>query len=71
MCQTASLWGTLSHENIMPLFGICEAVDTGRMRFWFVTPYMKHGTLRQWRKKINPAGVEIRDRVRLISNPHS
>ena len=67
MCQMALVWGTLSHENIMPLLGICEAMDSNKeMEFLLVTPYMKHGTLRQWREKVNPSGVEVRDRVSLL-----
>jgi hypothetical protein len=66
----ALIWGTLSHENIMPLLGICEGMGYRVAGFRFVTPYMKHDTLRQWRKKLNPSGAEVRDRVGLISKLH-
>jgi hypothetical protein len=63
MCQRALVWGTLSHENVLPLLGIYEAKS-----FLFVTPYMEYGTLRQWRREVNRSGMEIRDRVSLISH---
>ena len=71
MCQIALVWGALSHENVLPLLGICETMVSGQgMMFVFVTPYMEHGTLRQWREKVRRSGGEIRDRVSLISPLH-
>jgi hypothetical protein len=60
MCQIALVWGALSHENVLPLLGICEAMD-GRegMNLFFVIPYMECGTFRQWRQNVNPSRVEI------------
>jgi len=66
MCQITLLWGFLSsHENILPLLGIFEAKVLGRQdtKFFHVIPYMEHGTLSQWRRKANPPGLEIRDRM--------
>ena len=62
MCQRALVWGSLSHENVLPLLGIYEG-----KYLHFVTPDMEHGTLSQWRQSANPSGLEIRDRVCLIS----
>jgi hypothetical protein len=74
MCRLTLGWGALSHENVLPLLGICEAVigpqEIG-INFVFVTPYMKHGTLRQWRKNANPSGAEVRDRVSLMLPLHN
>ena len=72
MCQIALVWGSLSHENILPLLGIYDATANGQgSGFFVVTPYMEHGTLREWRREVNPPGVKIRDRVSLISSLHS
>ena len=73
MCQMALVWGTLSHENVLPLLGIYDATASGRgERLYFVTPYMEHDTLRQWRQNLKeiPSGVTIRDLVSLISPLH-
>ena len=65
------MWGALSHENVMPLLGLCETMVSGLgVRFVFVAPSMEHGTLPDWRKKVNPPGVEVRDRVSPISPLH-
>ena len=65
------VWGTLSHENILPLLGICEViVPTQGLTFLFVTPRMEQDTLRQWREKAKPSELGIRDRVSLISPVH-
>jgi hypothetical protein len=68
LCQMAVVWGTLlAHENVLPLLGICEEMSSGEeMSFYFVTPHMEHGTLRQWRRNANLTGLEIRDHVSLI-----
>ena len=71
MCQIALVWGALSHENVQPLLGIYDATASGRGRWlYFVTPFMEQGTLRQWRQKVNPSAVNIRDRVSRISPLH-
>jgi hypothetical protein len=63
--QIALVWGTLSHDNVMPFFGVCEAADRG---FFVVMPYMELDMLNQWRGSANPSRLEIRDRVSLISH---
>jgi hypothetical protein len=72
ICQITLLWGTLSHENILPLLGIYEAMASASesTSFYYVIPRMEHGTLPEWRRKANPPGLEIRDRVSLILHFH-
>jgi serine/threonine protein kinase len=75
-CQRALVWGTLTHENIMPLLGIYETMANGREKeLYFIAPYMEHGTLREWRQKVNPSGVIVRDCMlevaRAVQHVHS
>ena len=71
MCQRALVWGILSHENVLPLLGIYDETVSGQGDdLYFVTSYMEHGMLREWRKKVNLSGVKIRDCVSLISPLH-
>ncbi|KAF8626086.1 hypothetical protein AX15_005084 [Amanita polypyramis BW_CC] len=51
-------WRSLRHEFALPFLGVCEAGPT----LLLVTPYMKNGTLSQWRKKLDPSIVEIQKR---------
>jgi hypothetical protein len=44
ICQMALVWGTLSHENVLPLLGIYEGMVDRKLRFHFVIPYMERGT---------------------------
>ena len=60
------MWGSLKHKFVLPLLGIYEFESGPVSRFFLVSPYMKNGTLSQWRKKANPSVPEIEERVRLF-----
>jgi serine/threonine protein kinase len=62
LCREALMWRSLNHEHVLPFLGIYED-DTAS---YLVSPYMKNGTLAQWRKKANPSIAEIEDRVWLF-----
>ena len=61
------MWGTLKHKFVLPFLGIYEFENETVSRFFLVSPYMKNGTLAQWRKKLggNPSITEIEKRVRV------
>ena len=46
------LWKTLSHPNVLELFGASSA--TGEPPWFFVSPYMKHGSLVKYLKHLDP-----------------
>ena len=52
------MWRSLNHNYVLPFLGIYEDESTS----FLVSPYMKNGTLAQWRKK-NPSIQEIEERV--------
>ncbi len=56
------MWGSLKHKYVLPFVGIHEE---GGMTF-LVSPYMKSGTLAQWRKSTNPSIAQIMERVWLL-----
>ena len=56
------MWRTLSHQYVLPLLGIFYL--TRPLSFCFVSPYMRNGTLCQWRSR-DPPLDEIHKRVRL------
>jgi serine/threonine protein kinase len=55
------MWRSLSHEFVLPFLGIYE--DKSVKQFFLVSPYMKNGTLAQWRKEVNPSVAEVEERV--------
>jgi hypothetical protein len=61
------MWRTLKHKFLLPFLGIYEFESETISRFFLVSPYMKNGTLAQWRKKLegNPLVAEIAERVRV------
>ena len=59
-CREALMWGSLKHNFVLPLIGIHEE-DDGAV--FLVSPYMKNGTLAQWRKNANPSMGQITDLV--------
>jgi len=61
-CREALTWQFLSHKFVLLFLGIHEMAS----QFFLVSPYMKNGTLSQWRKKANPSIAEIEKRVRLL-----
>lgn len=44
------VWKSLDHPNVLKLYGASSA--TGQHPWFFVSPYMKHGTLVQFLKRI-------------------
>ena len=56
------MWRSLNHERVLPFLGIFE--DEAASRIFLVSPYMKNGTLCQWRKKTGPSTSEIQRLVR-------
>ncbi len=54
------MWGSLEHDFVLPFSGIHKEEDG--MAF-LVSPYMKNGTLTQWRKNTNPSIAQITERV--------
>ena len=59
------MWRSLNHDHVLPFLGIYEDDSAP----YLVSPYMKNGTLAQWRKKENPSISEIEDRVWLSFLP--
>ena len=59
------MWGSLCHKFVLPLLGIYE--DKSAKQIFLVSPYMKNGTLAQWRKNTNPSVTEVEKRVRFFS----
>src|SRR6266550_4000984 len=57
------MWRSLNHECILPFLGIFE--DESASLMFLVSPYMKNGTLSQWRKKTRPSTLEIQRLVRI------
>ena len=57
--REALMWRSLSHNLVLPFLGIYENESAS----FLVSPYMKNGTLVQWRKKANPSMAEIQERV--------
>ncbi|KAF8340969.1 kinase-like domain-containing protein [Amanita rubescens] len=53
-CREALVWRSLSHRFILPLLGIYEH----KSQLYLVSPFMKNGTLIQWRKS-RPDTLEI------------
>ena len=53
------MWRSLSHNLVLQFLGIYENESAS----FLVSPYMKNGTLVQWRKKANPSIAEIQERV--------
>ena len=59
------MWRSLNHNLVLPFLGIYETKSAS----FLVSPYMKNGTLVQWRKKANPSIAEIQERVWLLLLP--
>ena len=57
------MWRSLNHERVLPFLGIFE--DEAASRMFLVSPYMKNGTLSQWRKKTTHSTSEIQRLVRI------
>ena len=53
------MWRSLNHNLVLPFLGIYENDSAS----FLVSPYMKNGTLVQWRKNANPSIAEIQKRV--------
>ena len=60
------MWGSLKHKFVLPFSGIYELEGGTAPEIFLVSPYMKNGTLAQWRKTANPLIAEIAERVRLF-----
>ncbi|KAF8339454.1 hypothetical protein F5887DRAFT_1284425 [Amanita rubescens] len=59
-CREALMWGSLKHNFVLPFIGIHEEEDG--MAF-LVSPYMKNGTLAQWRKNTDPSIAQITEHM--------
>ena len=57
------MWGSLNHKFVLPFIGIYEEEDGTA---FLVSPYMKNGTLAQWRKNTDPSVAQITERVWLF-----
>ena len=57
-------WRILKHKFVLPFLGIYEIAP----RFILVSPYMRNGTLDQWRKQTNPSIADVEKRVWLSSS---
>ncbi|KAF8700273.1 hypothetical protein AX14_000817 [Amanita brunnescens Koide BX004] len=53
------MWRSLNHNHVLPFLGIYEDESAS----FLVSPYMKNGTLAQWRKKRRPSIAEIEERI--------
>ena len=60
-CREALMWRSLRHKFVLPFLGIYQ--DEAMEQLFLVSPYMKNGTLAQWRKKVIPSVAEIEQRV--------
>lgn len=59
------MWGSLEHKFVLQFIGIHEIEHEMAPQYFLISPYMKNGTLAQWRKRRNPSTAEIEERVRL------
>ncbi|KAF8339497.1 kinase-like domain-containing protein, partial [Amanita rubescens] len=57
--REALMWGLLRHRFLLPFLGIYVLEEGTAPQFFLVSPYMKNGTLAEWRKKVNPSATEI------------
>ena len=53
------MWGSLKHKFVLPFLGIYELEGGTKPQFFLVSPFMKNGTLAQWRKEANPSTAKI------------
>ncbi|KAF8722714.1 hypothetical protein AX14_009652 [Amanita brunnescens Koide BX004] len=60
-CREALMWRSLNHQFVLPFLGIYETESASQ--FFLVSPYMKNGTLSQWRKKANRSTAEIENLI--------
>ncbi|KAF8702215.1 hypothetical protein AX14_014460 [Amanita brunnescens Koide BX004] len=58
-CREALTWRSLDHKFVLPLLGVYK--DHLSSQLFLVSPYMKNGTLAQWRKEADPSATEIKD----------
>jgi hypothetical protein len=66
-CREALMWGLLKHKFLLPFLGIYVLEGGATPQFFLVSPYMKNGTLAEWRKKANPSAAEIERLVSFFS----
>ncbi|KAF8340787.1 kinase-like domain-containing protein, partial [Amanita rubescens] len=66
-CREALMWRSLKHESVLPFLGIYEHKDDATSQFFFISQYMKNGTLARWRKQENPSIAEIMKRILAVS----
>ncbi|KAF8339478.1 kinase-like domain-containing protein, partial [Amanita rubescens] len=59
--KEALMWRSLNYKFVLPFLGIYE--EESASCFFLVSPYMKNGTLAQWRKTANPSTAEIEERI--------
>ncbi|KAF8339435.1 kinase-like domain-containing protein [Amanita rubescens] len=59
-CREALMWAMLKHEFVLPFLGIYKQQES---EMFLVSPYMKNGTLAQWRKNAKPSVAEIWERI--------
>jgi serine/threonine protein kinase len=57
---------------VLPFLGVYELEDELKSQFFLVLPYMKNGTLAQWRRKeSDPSITDIQKRVKhFFFQPH-
>ena len=55
------MWRSLRHKFVLPFLGIYQ--NESMEQIFLVSPYMRNGTLAQWRKKANPSIAEVEERV--------
>ena len=60
-CREALMWRSFCHKFVLPFIGIYQ--NESMEQFFLVSPYMKNGTLAQWRKKAHPLIAEVEERV--------
>ena len=60
-CREALMWRSLCHKFVLPFLGIYR--NESMEQIFLVSPYMRNGTLAQWRKKANPSIAEVKERV--------
>ncbi|KAF8339469.1 kinase-like domain-containing protein, partial [Amanita rubescens] len=62
-CREALIWRSLKHKFVLPFLGIHEIRNITVPQFFLVSPYMKNGTLAQWRKQADRPIAVIEERL--------
>jgi hypothetical protein len=65
LCREALLWRQLQHPHTLPFLGIDAITFSSRNSLCLVSPWMKHGTLKQYIQQATYNAA--RDRMQLVN----